>query len=141
MYQSIPARTIPRVTAGELQVLTALRVGFLPNCLCLGGQGFEFEKFSTVLEEKCRNFSICFKETGGSFAKPLFLCCFISIFVKIVGICLIFNKIDHFQLFGHFDKISGYPRVIFSNARSSLKLCLSYIARTIVNILCGILDQ
>ena len=28
--------------------------------------GFELEKFTTVLKEKCRNFSICFKETGGS---------------------------------------------------------------------------
>ena len=31
-----------------------------------GGQGFELENFSTLLKEKCRNFSICFKETGGS---------------------------------------------------------------------------
>ena len=31
-----------------------------------GGQDFEFEKFSTVLKEKFRNFSICFKETGCS---------------------------------------------------------------------------
>ena len=37
---------------------------FLPE-----GRGFELEKFSTVLKEKCRNFSICFKETRGSFAK------------------------------------------------------------------------
>ena len=53
-------------TLGDSHVLTARRVGFPPNFLCLGGQGFELEKFSTVLKEKCRNFSICFKETGGS---------------------------------------------------------------------------
>ena len=35
--------------------------------LSLPGVGdFELEKFSTVFEEKCRNFSICFKEAGGS---------------------------------------------------------------------------
>ena len=32
-----------------------------------GGRGFKLEKFSRVLKDKCRNFSICFKETGGSF--------------------------------------------------------------------------
>ena len=31
-----------------------------------GGRGFELQKFSAVLKEKCRNFSICFKETRGS---------------------------------------------------------------------------
>ena len=36
---------------------------------CLGGGGggdFESEKFSTVFKDKCRNFSICFRGTGGS---------------------------------------------------------------------------
>ena len=42
------------------------RVGFSSKFLCWGSRGFELEKFSTVLKEKCRNFSICFKETGGS---------------------------------------------------------------------------
>ena len=41
-------------------------VGFLPNFHCLGGRGFKLEKFSTALKEKCRNFLICFIETGGS---------------------------------------------------------------------------
>ena len=31
-----------------------------------GGRGFELKKFSAVLKQQCRNFSICFKETGGS---------------------------------------------------------------------------
>ena len=31
-----------------------------------GGRGLKLEKFSTVLKEKCKNFLICFKETGGS---------------------------------------------------------------------------
>ena len=41
-------------------------VRFFPNFLCPGGRGIEFEKFSTVLKENCRKFSICFKETRGS---------------------------------------------------------------------------
>ena len=39
---------------------------FSPDFLCPGGWGFELVKFSSVLKEKCRNFLICFKETGGS---------------------------------------------------------------------------
>ena len=50
----------------DSHVLTAWGVGFSPKFLCPGGRGFELEKFSTVLNEKCKNFSICFKETGGS---------------------------------------------------------------------------
>ena len=41
-------------------------VGFSPNHLCPGGRGFESEKSSTVLTEKCTNSSVCFKEAGGS---------------------------------------------------------------------------
>ena len=51
-----------RATPGDLQVLTVRGVGFSPSFLCPGGQGYELEKFSTVLKEKCKNFSICFKE-------------------------------------------------------------------------------
>ena len=39
-------------------------LGFRPTFFAWGIGGFELEKFSTVLKEKCRNFSICFKETG-----------------------------------------------------------------------------
>ena len=49
---------------GDSHVLTAK--GVLPNFLCPGDQGFELEKFPAVLKGKCMNFSICFKETGGS---------------------------------------------------------------------------
>ena len=31
-----------------------------------GGRDFKLEKSPTILKEKCRNFSICFKETGDS---------------------------------------------------------------------------
>ena len=31
-----------------------------------GVGGFKLKKISAVLKEKCRNFSICFIETGGS---------------------------------------------------------------------------
>ena len=48
------------------------------------------------------------------FEKQVFLCCFISIFAKTVEVYCIFNN-------SHFDKISGHPRAIFANARSSLR--------------------
>ena len=64
MYQSIPSLTIPRGTPRDLHVLTSSGVGFSPNFLCQGGRGLELEKFPTVLNEKSRKFSICFKETG-----------------------------------------------------------------------------
>ena len=55
-----------RATPGESHVLTARGVGFFAQLSLPGGRGFELEKFFTVLKEKCRNFSICFEETGGS---------------------------------------------------------------------------
>ena len=55
-----------RATPGDLHVLTARGIGFSPNFLCQRGRGFELKKFSTVLKEKCKNFSNCFKEAGGS---------------------------------------------------------------------------
>ena len=65
MYQSIPIPP-PRATSGDSHILTAWRLGFSPNFPCAGGGGFELEKFPIVLKEKCRNFSICLKETGFS---------------------------------------------------------------------------
>ena len=55
-----PSQTIP----GDSLVFIAPGVGFSPNFLCPAGRGFQLEKFPTVLKEKCRNFTICFKETG-----------------------------------------------------------------------------
>ena len=67
MYQSIPSLTIP---PGDPQGFARSQypgVGFSPNFLFApGGRGFELEKSSTVPKEKCGNFSICFKETGGN---------------------------------------------------------------------------
>ena len=62
MYQSIPSLTIPQGFARS----HCPGVGFSPNFLCSGVRRFELDIFSTVLKEKCRNFSIYFKETGGS---------------------------------------------------------------------------
>ena len=47
--------------------------------------------------------------------------------------CIVNNIQTIFGHFGHFDKFSGHPRVIFANARSSLKFWVSYLARFIVN--------
>ena len=69
MYQSIPSLTIPPGgLPGTRTFPLPEGVGFSPNFLFAlgGGRGFELEKFSTVPKERCGNFSICFKETGGS---------------------------------------------------------------------------
>ena len=63
MCQSIPCLTIPPGDPSR----SHCRGGRVFAQLSLpGSRGFEFDKFSAVLKEKCRNFSICFKETGGS---------------------------------------------------------------------------
>ena len=101
MCQSIPSLTIPpsRATPGDSHVLTAQGVGFLPNNLCPGGRGFELEKFSTVLKEKCRNFSICFKETGGILQSRCSCAASYQFLQKTVNVHCIFTKIDHFRPF------------------------------------------
>ena len=70
MYQSVPSLTIlpgdPRATPGDPHVPIARGSGFRPTFFASGGRGFGWETFSTVWKEKCRNFPICFKETGGS---------------------------------------------------------------------------
>ena len=67
VHQSVPSLTIPpRRPPGIHTFSPHGGVWFSPNFLCPGGRGFELEKFSTVLKEKCRNFSICFRESGGS---------------------------------------------------------------------------
>ena len=73
-----------------------------------------------VLKKKYRNFSICFKQTGGSLKKQVSLCCFISTFAKTVDIyCISLITCTIFGHFGNFDKIFRLFKVIFANARSS----------------------
>ena len=114
MYQSIPSLTIARATARDSLVLTARRVGFSPNCLCSGGLGFELEKFRTVLKEKCRDFTICFEETRGSLKRR----CSCAVSCKFLQKQWI-RPLSAIMVI--LIKFSGHPRVIFANARSSLK--------------------
>ena len=58
----------------------------------------------------------------------------ITIFAKTLDVYCIFITYTIFGHLSHFDKFSGHPRVIFADARSSLKFCVSFIARFIVNI-------
>ena len=66
--------------------------------------------------------------------KQVFLCCFISIFAKTVDVfCIFNNKYRPFSaILVILIKFSSHPRVIFANARSSLKFGVSYIARFII---------
>ena len=67
-----------------------------------GGRGFELKKFSTVLKEKCRNFSNCFKETGGSSKGRCSSAVSCQFLQKTGGVCFIFNNTDHFRPFQSF---------------------------------------
>ena len=101
-----------RLNNEDSHVLTARGVRSSPNFLCPGARGFEFEKFSTVLN---RNFSICFKETGGSL-KSRYSCAvsYHFFFAKPVDVHCIFNNIDHFRPFRPFRpfrSLSSHPKV------------------------------
>ena len=135
MYQSFSSLTIPRATPRDSQVITAQVVGFSPNLLCRGeGLGFWNGKISYSFERKMQDFSIFFSKNREQLEKQVFLCCFMSIFAKTVDVYCIFNNIDHFLAISVIlTKFSGHPRVIFANARSSLKFWVLYIARFVVN--------
>ena len=88
-----------------------------------GVGGFELEKFSTVLKEKMLELFDLFERNRRQLEKQVFLCCLISIFAKPVDVYCIFNNIDHFRPFRSIViKFSSHPRVIFANARLSLKI-------------------
>ena len=119
MYQPIPNLTIPRATPGDSHVLTARGAGVLNQ-----RSFYSSERKMQDLLDLCQ-------ETP---AEQVLLRCFISIFAKTVDVYCIFTRWNIFGHFGHLDKTSGHSRVIFANARPSLKFCMSYIARTIANI-------
>ena len=120
MYQSIPSLTI---TSDDPR-------GFAHSHY-LGVRDFESEKFSTVFKDKCRNFSICFKETGGSLkSRYLFLCCFMSTFAKTVDVCCIFDNVDHFGHLDHFDKIFRSSKSHFCECQIIIKI-LSVLHRKV----------
>ena len=67
MCQSIPNLTIPPPSDPRgIARSHYLGVWVFAQLSLPEGRGFELEKFFTVLKEKCRNFSICFEESGGS---------------------------------------------------------------------------
>ena len=71
MYQSIPSLSIPPSPSPPVDPRGFARshcpgVGFSPNFLCPGDRGFEFEKFPTILKEKCWNFPFVSKRPGAA---------------------------------------------------------------------------
>ena len=72
MYQSIPNLTIPRATPGIRTISLPRGRDYRPTFFAREGRNFELEKFPTDLKDKCRNFSICFKETGESWKSKCF---------------------------------------------------------------------
>ena len=77
-------------------------------------RGFESKKFCTVLKEKCRNFSICFKETGGSLESRC-SCAVSCQFVQKQWTSTV--SLITYTIFDHFDKIFRSSKVTFANAR------------------------
>ena len=53
-----------QATPGDFMFSLPGESGVCAAFFCLGVRGFESEKFSTVFKEKCKNLSICFKETS-----------------------------------------------------------------------------
>ena len=111
MYQSIPSLTI---TPGDPR-------GFARSH-CLRVRDFELEKFSIVFKDKCRNFSICFQETGGSLKSGCSCAVSCQRFAKPVDVYRIVDNIDHFGHLDHFDKIFRLSKSHFANVRSSFKI-------------------
>ena len=66
MYQSISSLTIPPGRPPGIRTFSLPGGPGFAQLSLPGGRGFELQKFSTVLKENRRNFSICFKEIGGS---------------------------------------------------------------------------
>ena len=110
LHQSIPSLSIPPGDPRGFAHSQCPRGQVFAQLSLPGGRGFELEKFYTVLKEKCRNFSICFKETG-QLEKQVFLCCFISdsIFAKQNMSTVFLITWTIFSHFGHFDKIFKSP--------------------------------
>ena len=122
MYQLIPILTIPPGRPPRIRMFPLPGgSGFRPTFFALGVGGFELEKFSTVLKEKCWNFSICFKETGGSL-KSRCSCAFDNNFCKNISTVSLITYRHFSAISVVLIKFSGHPRVIFADARSSLKL-------------------
>ena len=66
MNQSISSLTIPPGRPQGIHTSSLPGGSVFAQLSLPGGRGFELEKFSAVLKEKCKNFSVCFKEAGGS---------------------------------------------------------------------------
>ena len=100
MYQSIPSLTIPRASPqGFARSHYPEGRLFAQLSFCSGDQGFELEKFSTVPKEKFGNFSICFKESGGSLKSRCSCAVSYQFLQKHIDVYCIFDNIDRFRSF------------------------------------------
>ena len=83
-----------------------------------GGSGFRIREIFDSFERKMQELLELFQRHRRQLEKQVFLSCVISIFAKTVDVCC---TLITQTIFGHFDKFSGHPRVMFANARSSIK--------------------
>ena len=87
-----------------------------------GGSGFWIWEIFYGFEIKMQEFLDFFQRNWRQLEKQAFLCCFMSVFAKVVDVYCVFYNIDHFWPFRSFYNIQGSLCL----CRSSLKFeCLT----------------
>ena len=122
MYQSIPSLTIP----------SGIRTFSLPGgsgfCPTIFARGLNWKNFLQFWKKNTGTSRFVSKKPEAALQSRGYFAVSCQFLQKTVDIyCVPFSAI--------LIKFSGHPRVMFANARSSLKFWVSYIARTIINIL------
>ena len=87
---------------------------------CPGDRGFKSEIFYSS-ERKMQELFYLFQRNRRQLEKQVFLCCFISIFAKTVMSTVSLITYTIFAISVILIKFSGHPRVVFADAKSSLK--------------------
>ena len=133
MYQSVPSLTIHPGDPREFARFHCPRLGFFTLLSLPGASGFWIREISYSSERQMQGLLDLFQRNRSSLKSK---CCFTSICKN--SRCLLY--LEYQRQFSVISviliKFSGHPRVIFANARSSLKFWVSYVARFIVNIRC-----
>ena len=127
MYQSIPSLTIlPLGDPRGFACSHCTRGRVFTELSLARGSGFWIGEICYNSERNMQELLDLIQKSWRQLEKQVFLCCFILIFAKTVDVYCIFNNIDHLRPFQSFlIKFSGHSRVIFADARSSLKFWVS----------------
>ena len=108
MYQSIPSLTIPPFDPRGFALSHYLEGRVFAQLSLPGGLGFKIREIFCSFDRAMQEFLDLFQRNWRQLEKQAFVCCFKSIFVKVVDVCCTFNNIDHFR---SFRSLSNHPRV------------------------------